>query len=159
MDEGQAQMHARDYAPADRAACVAVFESNVPEFFVPAEREEFEAFLDDLPGPYLVLEDATGRVVACGGYAVGSGTATADLCWGMVLHELQGTGLGRRLTEARLARIRREGVARAVALRTSQQTRGFYERLGFVTERVAPDGVAPGLDLCEMRLALADRVE
>ncbi|MFW6079187.1 MAG: GNAT family N-acetyltransferase [Gemmatimonadota bacterium] len=158
-EDGRTQVRARDYAPADRDGCLAVFESNVSEFFLPSEREEFEAFLGDLPGPYLVLEDAAGRVVACGGYAVAPGTATADLCWGMVLRELQGTGLGRRLTEARLARIRRDGVARAVALRTSQHTRGFYERLGFATERVVPDGVAPGLDRCEMRLELGRRSE
>lgn len=153
----QTKVYARDYTPADREACLAVFESNVPEFFVPSERQEFEAFLSELPGPYLVLEDRTGRVVACGGYAVAPDSATADLCWGMVLRERQGSGLGRRLMKARLARIRRERSARAVALRTIPRTQGFYERLGFVTERVVRDGVAPGLDRCEMRLEIPGR--
>lgn len=142
----------REYAPADREACLAVFETNVPEFFFPAEREEFEAYLDDLPGPYLVLEDEGGRILGCGGWAVSPGTAVADLCWGMVDRGRQGEGLGRRLTEARLARIRRETGIREVTLKTSQRTTGFYERLGFVVERVVRDGFAPGLDRCEMRL-------
>jgi ubiquinone/menaquinone biosynthesis C-methylase UbiE len=74
----------RNFAPADLSACLAIFDSNVPEFFVPAERAAFASFLAALPGPYLVVQQA-GEVVACGGYAVEPGTATADLCWGMVL--------------------------------------------------------------------------
>lgn len=147
----------RDYEAADRDACLAVFESNVPEFFTPSERAEFETFLSEPPGPYLVLEDEAGRVVACGGYAVEPGRATADLCWGMVLRDRQGSELGRRLTQARLERIRKDESARQVALRTSQRTRGFYERLGFVTERVVPNGFAPGLDRCEMRMSEPDQ--
>lgn len=144
----------REYAPADREGCLAVFETNVPEFFVPSERKEFEAYLDDLPGPYLVLEDEDGRILGCGGYAVAPETGVVDLCWGMVHRGRQGTGLGRRLTEARLDHARRETEAREVALRTSHLTRGFYERLGFVTERIVDDGFAAGLHRCEMRLHL-----
>ena len=147
-------MRVRDYTTADRDACLAVFDSNAPGFFVPAEREEFAAFLDALPGPYLVVEDEAGRVLGCGGYAVTPGTTTADLCWGMVRCERHGTGLGRLLLEARLERVRSDALVDAVALNTSQHTRGFYERLGFRTERVTPDGFAPGLDRCDMRLVL-----
>ncbi|HYJ80835.1 MAG TPA: GNAT family N-acetyltransferase [Longimicrobiaceae bacterium] len=146
-------MRVRDYTPADRSACLAVFDSNVPEFFVPPEREGLGAFLDALPGPYLVVEDDAGVMVGCGGYAINA-DATADLCWGMVVRELHGTGLGRLLLRARLDRIRADPAVAAVALNTSQHTRGFYERLGFVTEQVLPDGYAPGLDRCDMRLTL-----
>lgn len=158
-ESGVETMHARlrAYTPADRDGCLAVFDSNAPDFFVPSERAEFAAFLDDLSGPYLVLEDETGRVVACGGYAIETGRATADLCWDMVLRELHGSGLGRRLVEARLSRILEEGAAEAVALRTSQHTRGFYERFGFATERVVTDGFFPGLDRCEMRMEIRPR--
>lgn len=31
-------MRVRDYTPDDRAACMAVFESNVPEYFLDSER-------------------------------------------------------------------------------------------------------------------------
>lgn len=154
MNRGEGKPVVRDFTPADREGCLAVFDSNVPAFFVPEEREAFEAFLSDLPGPYLVLEDEGGRVVACGGYAAEPGSGTVDLCWGMVRRVAQGSGLGRRLTEARMARIRRDRSARRVAVRTSQRTRGFYERLGFETVRVVPDGFAPGLDRCEMRLEI-----
>ncbi|HEY0019665.1 MAG TPA: GNAT family N-acetyltransferase [Longimicrobium sp.] len=152
-------MRIRDYTAADRAACLAVFDSNVPEFFIPAEREAFAGFLDGLPGPYLVVEDEDGAVVGCGGYAVTPGTSTADLCWGMVRRERHGTGLGRLLTEARMDRIHADPAAMEIALNTSQHTRAFYERRGFATERVVPDGFAPGLDRCDMRLILPPAAE
>jgi GNAT superfamily N-acetyltransferase len=142
----------RPMTPADRGACLAVFDSNVPGSFIASERASFESFLDALAGPYFVLEDASGGVVACGGYAVTPGTRTADLCWGMVTRERQGTGLGRVLTERRLARIREDVAVGAVALETSQHTRAFYERLGFVATQVEHDGIAPGLHRCVMRL-------
>jgi hypothetical protein len=74
-------MRVREYTTGDRDACLAVFDSNVPRFFTPAEREEYAAFLDaPLPGPYLVVEDEAGVVVGCGGYALERGTADAHLC-------------------------------------------------------------------------------
>ena len=127
----------------------------MPRFFAPDERELFNAFLADLPGPYSVLEDAAGRVIACGGYALAHEGHTADLCWGMVRQELHGEGLGRQLTETRLARIREESTVREVALNTSQLTSAFYERIGFRVISVERDGYSPGLDRCEMRLAVA----
>lgn len=147
-------MTIRDYTTADRSACLAVFDSNVPGFFAPAERDLFAAFLDALPGPYLVIEDDDGVVLGCGGYAVVPETRTADFCWGMVRQDRHGTGLGRLLADARLDGIRADAAVEAVALNTSQHTRGFYERRGFRTELVTPDGFAPGLDRYDMRLVL-----
>lgn len=89
--------------------------------------------------------------MACGGYALTPGSATADLCWGMVHRDRRGQGIGRRLLIERIDRARVDAAVSAVALNTSQHTRGFYERFGFVTERVVPDGYAPGLDCCVMR--------
>jgi GNAT superfamily N-acetyltransferase len=150
-------MNIRDYTPADRAACLALFDSNVPDFFVEEERAGFAEFLDDLPGPYLVIVDEAGAVVGCGGHAVTPGTRCTYLCWGMVRRDLHGTGLGRLLFDARLDAIRADPGVDEVALDTSQHTRGFYEKRGFVTESVLRDGYAPGLDRCDMRLTLPAR--
>jgi GNAT superfamily N-acetyltransferase len=148
---GQASgIRVREYSPDDRRACLAVFDTNVPESFLPAERTLFAAFLDERPGPYFVLADEAGDVVACGGYAISTGTATADLCWGMVTRDRQGTGLGRLLVEVRLARIGADSRATDAALKTSQHTRAFYEQLGFTTTCVVRNGIAPGMDTCEM---------
>ena len=101
-----------------------------------------------------MLTDETGAIVGCGGYAYSGEDGTADLCWGMVRRELHGTGLGRRLTELRIERSREDPRVKAIALRTSQHTAGFYERLGFQVLRVTEDAYAPGLHRYDMRLHL-----
>jgi predicted GNAT family N-acyltransferase len=147
----------RRYGRSDRDRCLAVFDTNVPGSFLHEERAEYAAFLDALPGPYYVLEDDAGTMVACGGYAVVAETGSADLCWGMVALSRQGTGLGRMLTHARISAILADPSVRDVALKTSQHTRAFYEKLGFITEQIVHDGIAPGLHRCDMRLHIGDR--
>lgn len=140
----------RDFEPEDRDRCLAIFDTNVPRFFRESERAEFQAYLDELPGPYLVLEDEHGVIVGCGGYVVVQDEERVDLCWGMVRRHSQGRGLGRLLTRARLARAVGDRSVREVRLSTSQRTTGFYERLGFRTVSVETDGFAPGLDRCDL---------
>lgn len=147
-------MPMRDYAPADREKCLAVFDSNVPRYFRPHERPEFEAFLGALPGPYFVIEDDDGEVIGCGGYAFAREDGTADLCWGMVHRAHHGQGFGRLLLRERMARLTADPRATGVNLHTSQHTRGFYENLGFAIRQVVADGYAPGLDRVDMRLDL-----
>lgn len=142
------------YRPADLGACLAVFDSNVPRYFDPRERPVFTEFLGALPGPYLVLRLEEGEVVACGGYAVREEAEAGDLCWGMVRRDLHGLGLGRALLNLRIDALREDSRVGHVELNTSQHTVAFYEGLGFRTVGVEPDGYAPGLDRCEMRLDL-----
>jgi predicted GNAT family N-acyltransferase len=144
----------REYLPADREACLAMFDGNVPAYFAPAERADYETFLAALDFPYLVIEDETG-LVACGGWTRRKCDAgAADLCWGMVRHDRHKSGLGHALMQARLDQIAAAGGVRSVVLQTSQHTEGFFARYGFVTHRVETDGFAPGLHLHEMRLTL-----
>ena len=150
-------MTVRDYLPADRAACLAVFDSNVGGSFLASERADFETFLDTLPGPYLVIEE-NGVIIACGGYAPNEEAPdTADLCWGMVRLDLQGTGIGKLLVGARLNRIRAGSAFSSVFLKTSHETAPFYERFGFVTQQVVENGIAEGLHRYDMKLTLAPR--
>jgi ribosomal protein S18 acetylase RimI-like enzyme len=150
---GETEAGVADYGPSDLEACLTLFDSNVPDYFHTGERAEFEAFLRELPGPYLVLRNDDGEVVACGGWAVGDG-GVADLCWGMVRGDLHGRGWGRRLTRARLNGIDANGGVRAVELRTSQHTDGFYAGFGFRVVETKPDGFGPGLDCLVMRREL-----
>ena len=139
-------LSSRAYRPDDLNACLEVFDSNVPESFDLEERREFIEYLDHLPGPYLVLCDGEGRVHACGGWAPGDEPGCADLCWGMVRRSLQGEGWGRALTVARLDGIAARPGLERVRLQTSQDTEGFYARLGFVVVERETDGFRPGFD-------------
>ncbi|WP_440984587.1 GNAT family N-acetyltransferase [Xanthomonas sontii] len=144
----------RPYVMQDRAACLALFDSNVPQFFDRSERAGFDRFLQHDTGTwhYLVVARA-GVVVACGGHALRLDGRVASFGWGMVDRRLHRHGLGRALTEARLDACRSAGVAR-IELDTSQHTQGFYARFGFGVERVVVDGYGPGLDRWDMALDL-----
>lgn len=145
----------RPYVTQDYAACLALFDSNVPQFFARTERTDFERFLEHDAGAwhYLVIVRA-GAVVACGGHALSVDGRVASFGWGMVDRRLHRQGLGRALTEARLDACRRSAGVTRIELDTSQHTRAFYARFGFGVERVVVDGYGPGLDRWDMALDL-----
>ena len=143
-------MEIRDYKHGDRAACLEIFDSNLPRFFAPDERSLFVAFLDTtLPGPFLVMMEE-GRIIGCGGYRPRGDNGEVGLCWGMVHREHHGEGLGRRLLEARIARAEQDGQVRCILLETSQHCEGFFQHMGFETTEVKTDGLGPGLDQVDM---------
>lgn len=138
-------MRVRAYRSGDRGGCLEIFDSNVPEFFRPEERRDFSAFLDDPPGPLLVLEGPPGWVVGFGGVA-DEGDGLGSLCWGMVHRRRHGQGLGRRLLDARLDLMRQDPAFRAARLETIPATAGFFVKMGFSVVSTEPDGYAPGMD-------------
>jgi len=143
----------RPFQSADVAACLSVFDSNVPTYFGAHERADFARYLQqpEQLANYFVLED-TGRLVACGGLAFDQ-DGTATFCWGMVDRAFHRKGLGRALALARLAQARAMGAHRVV-LSTSQHTQAFYATLGFTVTGVVVEGHGPGLDAVDMALGL-----
>lgn len=152
VDKGSAPLLCcREYTRDDLPGALAIFDSNVPEFFSVEERAGFIEFLNNLPGPYFVAESER-VIVGCGGYAIVPAESRADLCWGMVERSVHGRGIGRFLTELRIDAARADPRVRHIVLNTSQHTQSFYEKLGFSTSSVTKDGFAPGLDRCDLRL-------
>ena len=136
-----------------REDCLALFDSNVPKFFGTSERDEFARFLEKFPASYLVGHEH-GAVVAAGGYAPHrTEPGSWILCWGMVAARRHRQGLGQVLLEARLRLLAATPQIKAIYLNTSQHSAGFFERSGFTITRTIPDGHAPRIDLCEMKLA------
>ena len=146
----------RPYLPSDLAACLAIFDSNVPRYLAAEERPDYLEYLDSVNAvdrPYQVLT-RQNSVIACGSLIVDSETREARLAWGMVDRSLHRQKLGTALTQARLALARTTpGIAR-VGLETSQHTFEFYRKFGFEVAKVTPDGLAAGLDSYEMVLHL-----
>ena len=136
----------RAYTPADRDACLAIFDSNVPKFLAPRERPMFEEWSLAPRGQFFVVCDDSGAVAGCGGVAVKSGTTIATFTWGMIHATRHGQGLGRELTLHRLRLIARMSSVNSAALDTSQETVGFYEKLGFKRVGWIPNHYGPGLD-------------
>jgi ribosomal protein S18 acetylase RimI-like enzyme len=147
------EYHVRGFEGTDGSACVDIMGGNTPEFFTEIELAEFPAFLASRDSRYLVVEDQAGRLVACGGYHVNSPERWGGLTWGMVASGEQRRGIGSLLLRVRLERLREEGV-NEVRLDTSQLSRAFYERHGFVVVSIQPDGYRPGLDRWDMKLSI-----
>jgi hypothetical protein len=147
-----AKLTTRDYTSNDRAPCLALFDSNVPEFFAPSERNEYSNFLDHLPGPYLVIYSPSEGIVAAGGYYVTEQANLGALAWGLVTRAWHRRGVGGQLLQTRLSRLRASGVD-TVRVRTSPGSRGFFERSGFRLVSVVPHGFAQS-DLVELHLPL-----
>jgi len=148
----------RTYTPADRDGCLAAFDSNAERYFSPGDREDFSAFLDELPGFFGVLCDESGTVVGCGGVGTRDEGRTAVLTWGMVRADRHRQGLGRALAQARLRRAAvLAGVERFV-LHTSNETVGFYQKLGFRVVCFRGNGYRQGLDRYDLELTLGDEV-
>lgn len=145
----------RAYRAWDRDACLALFDGNSAPYFAPSERADFAHFLDhDAAKWAFQVVERDGRLVGCGGMAIGGNGRIAHFCWGMVDRTRHRQGIGTTLVRVRLHRAVQAGV-REVRLDTSQHSRAFYERLGFRAESVTADGYGPGLDRCDMVLTLS----
>jgi ribosomal protein S18 acetylase RimI-like enzyme len=142
----------RPYAPANRAACLHIFDGNAARFFSPGDRTQFEAFLAAPVGYYGVLCDEE-EVVGCGGLAPAHGDPTcAVLTWGMIDARHHGKGWGRMLLESRLRWLTEMPQATRVVLHTSHETAGFYRKMGFRERAFVPDGYRAGLHRCDLEL-------
>jgi len=147
-------MDVRPYVAADREACLAVFDSNVPDFFRAGERVEFEKFLDTPKCAYFVM-DLDDGIAGCGGYYVTEEKIVARMVWGMVRRELHRKGLGRFLLLYRLHEVGAAGTVQLVQLDTSQKAAPFFASQGFKLTNVIKDGYGAGLDRVRMTMKLA----
>jgi N-acetylglutamate synthase-like GNAT family acetyltransferase len=132
-------MDLRRYQTSDREGCLAVFDSNSPDFAHARERAAFAAFLDNPPGPYFVL-DHDGVIAGCGGYAF-ENPDLASLCWILVRRDLHRNGLGRLLVFSALRKITQDGDPMMVRLRATPLTAAFFEKQGFRAVETTGDGV------------------
>lgn len=145
-----ADISIREYSPEDRSACLALFESNRPKYFTEPELQLFSKWLDRCDRPSFSVMEKAGRIIACGGIYHDTANNTAGLAWGMVRQDLHRRGYGRLLTLFRLDQLRDQFPNLAQHIETSQYTFEFYEKLGFVLERVTPNGFGIGLDRYDM---------
>jgi N-acetylglutamate synthase-like GNAT family acetyltransferase len=138
-------MDLRPYTPADRAACLALFDINA---LPPATRAGFERHLDGVPAGFLVAEH-DGRLVGCGGYGCEGGSPRLEWC--LVDPALHRNGIGRLLAMTALRAISSKSQASAVSASSTGNARGFFEHLGFRAVSNGPEGIVEmvkKLDVC-----------
>ena len=146
----------RTYAEADRAAVLAIFESNLPDYFSLSDRNWLEKTLDEPDGPsFLVTID--GTPAAFGGYELWDDYNKALLFWGMAARGYHGAGLGKLLLFERLLHIATAArpPTRYVTVDTSPMISPFFEHCGFELTSVWPEGYRSGATMHELRYDLS----
>ncbi|MGI8405477.1 MAG: GNAT family N-acetyltransferase [Thermomicrobiales bacterium] len=143
------------YRVTDWEGCMHVFDSNTPTFFAPHERATFVTFLTTLPGPFWVARDVRSRaVIGCGGVSLTDEGRTAWLRWGMVHAARHNEGIGTQLLQTRLEWIHRQPTIMRVRIATTEQVRGFFERMGFAVVAVSVDGFGRGASRYDLELTV-----
>lgn len=146
----------RRYETKDRAAVLAIFDSNLPDYFGAGDREWLEETLDDPDGPAFVV-DVDGVPGAFGGYEIWEHYDKALLFWGMVARAHHGSGIGKLLLFERLLHVATsaEPATRYATVDTSPQVSPFFQHCGFELTSVWPGGYRSGMDMHELRFDLA----
>lgn len=142
----------RPYSPADKQYCLALFDRNCPEFFAPAERRNYEAFLDACPANYEVCCSGSTVIGACG--LTGSDAESRSLNWILLATDLHGAGIGsammrRAISIARLLRLQ------CIRIAASHKSAAFFARFGAVATESVIDGWGPGMHRINMELRLS----
>ncbi len=146
----------RRYTPADRSTCIAILDSNMPRFFSDQDRTEFLAFLATPVKMYHVLEERPGHIIGCGGIATRSQERIGVLTWGMIHPRYHRRGWGSLLAFLRLSQFTAYPEMQKIILNTSQETVGFYEKLGFHTTDFVANFYGEGLHCYKMEQPLDD---
>ncbi|MNJ85872.1 hypothetical protein D3C87_33520 [compost metagenome] len=156
MSENQATI--RKYAESDKSACIEVFKTNVPKYFMAAEINDFEELLTKLENPdesnelpYYVME-LNDQIIGCGGFGEKEGTDAITFVWGMVHNDYHKKGYGEQLLVFRLAEINKQFPDKEVVLDTTQFSFTFFEKYGFRTVKITENSYGEGMHRYDMVL-------
>jgi len=145
-------MKLRQYQISDKPTCLAIFESNLGQYFAEDEREEFSVFLDkEALSNYWMVED-NNQIVGCGGVYENFKENCVGLSWGMIYNKEHKKGYGKFLTKFRVERMIEQYPTRIKQLATSQHTFAFYEKMGFKVTKIQKNGFGDNIDRYDMIL-------
>ena len=140
----------RPYAPSDRQALLEIFKRNTPEYFDPAEINDFTKYLDEFSDTYLTIEHQN-KIAGGTGYYISHDDRSGHISWIFIHPDFKGLGLGREAVENCLAILKSNPNVERLGVATSQLTYRFFERFGFVLVRTENDYWGPGLHLYLMQ--------
>ncbi len=141
----------RSYLPADKDACLQLFDANCPEFFAPNERTDYESFLDANPNTY-ELCIGEGPVVGAFGL-MGHSAHTRDLNWILLDPSSQGLGIGAKIMERVVFNASESGV-RVIRIAASHKSAPFFAKFGANEVSVTPNGWGRDMHRVDMKLRL-----
>ncbi|MEN5232809.1 GNAT family N-acetyltransferase [Sphingobacterium faecium] len=141
-----------NYTAFYKEKCIEIFKSNLPIFFDQQELPLFENFLDHHTHENYYLIKESEQILACGGIFIDEVKGEASLAWGMVHAQHHKKGIGKLLTQYRLAIMKKCFPNKTYVLETSQHTAAFYEKNGFHTIAIVQDGFGKGIDKYMMKM-------
>ena len=144
-------MKIRPYISHDREAVLELLDLNTPKFFDKAEKKDLKKYLDKEVEDYFVVEE-NREIIGTGGINYFSKEKTARISWDIIKPNLQGKGIGRKLTEHRISHLNKNNEIDLIVVRTTQLVYKFYEKMGFKLMKVEKDFWADGFDLYQMEL-------
>jgi N-acetylglutamate synthase-like GNAT family acetyltransferase len=148
------------YTALHRQGCMNAFLSNTPKFFTREEVDQFTEWLDYLEGAIQLYEGEDNhyfvvlhndKVIGCGGFGYSPAKDQATLAWGLVHSDYHKQHVGSALLSFRLKKIADLYPTATVLLDTTQFSYPFFERHGFVIEKITKDSYAPGMDRYDMK--------
>lgn len=140
----------REYSTSDKPKVIKLLQLNTPEYFDPSEDVELIDYLDNNREDYFVVLRKS-KIVGAGGINYFPDKNTARISWDMIHPEYQGKGVGKELIQYRIALIKASSKKiELIIVRTSQLTYKFYEKMGFVLEKIEKDFWAKDFDLYQM---------
>ena len=142
------------YASQYRAACLALFDENCPEYFAENERADYLAFLAGSPTGYRVCL-LNERVVGAFGVIDTGGAGRRRLNWILVSRGAQGRGIGRGLMSEAVRIAKGEGAAH-VDIAASHKSAPFFAKFGARELRRLADGWGHGMHRVDMELQVAE---
>ena len=130
----------------DKEELLALLRMSIPKYFHPSEEQDFVVYLDEKREDYFIVENV-GKIIGCGGVNYLNENKEGRISWDVIHPDFQGKGIGRLLTQHRIDHIKEKPSIELIKVRTSQLAFRFYEKMGFVLQRVEKDFWAEGFDL------------
>lgn len=143
----------RPYTDKDKEELIELLRLNTPAYFDPSEEEDFLKYLDHRLDSYFVVEEGN-NIVGCGGFNFSDDRKSVRISWDIIHPDVQGKGLGSKLTKYRIDKIKEDPGVETIIVRTTQLVFPFYEKLGFELKETVKDYWAKGFDLYRMEISL-----
>lgn len=143
----------RPYLQSDKETVLTLLTQNTPTFFAISEFADLENYLDNEIDSYYIFEE-NGQILGAGGINYFHAENKGRLSWDMVSPIAQGKGIGKLLTEYRIAQIKEHQNIHYIEVRTSQHVYLFYKKMNFQLKHFIKNYWAVNFDLYLMELQL-----
>ncbi|TQV89172.1 GNAT family N-acetyltransferase [Aliikangiella coralliicola] len=143
------------FKPEHLNACLSLFNTNLTGYFSPEEVSDFQLFLENLDqNTHYYVGFHHEQIIACGGWD--KQDKGYFLRWGIVDNAQHTKGLGSELLNFRIKKIEALYGPVEIYIKTSGKAHGFFEKFGFETFKIVPDGIYQGIDEYRMKRSPQD---